>query len=328
PLRLAGRVPLMGVVTHHVDIPPDVAALAIELNVTRGAVRVMALPSHTLTRNYFRNVYPAMTRTLVNGRYHLVLPRPTAGVWSISLGNDRIRAERDPALVSADEAEYTVSLRLLNAELRLAEGRQGRVVTAATNRGHRLREPVLQRSPAVLRTHESNTLASGMPRLIPMDVPEGTTTLGLNLRSERSTELYLYDCTTGECFVHDFAMPAATEQQLVVRNPKVGRWVAAVNVAPFPAALTTFVLEEVMATAEPQQVSSKTGERPSGTRWSETVDPGVRPSHPPGTTPVLWLELIDLASEREEAEFPWEQRPEWKLLDRPVALGSAVYRFP
>jgi hypothetical protein len=159
-------------------------------------------------------------------------------------------------------------------------------------------------------------------------VPRDAATLSLQLRSERegtNAELYLYDCTTGECFSYNIGFPAAKAHTVVVRKPNAGRWVAAVNAAPFPTAAGAFALEEVVTTGRPVRHTS-TVARPPGARWQETIDNPTAPPAVAGKTPVLLLELLDAAAEREEVEHPWARTPRFKLRDRPVALGTAIYR--
>jgi hypothetical protein len=126
-------------------------------------------------------------------------------------------------------------------------------------------------------------------------------------------------------------MPAAKQQKLVVRHPKAGRWIAAVNAAPFPTSPVAFVLEELISTGVRRQTSTQHGPRPSGSKWTERVElprmPRVAAAEP-GKTPAVLAELIDLALERDEAEHSWElPGPRPKLVDRPVAIGSAIYRL-
>ena len=158
-------------------------------------------------------------------------------------------------------------------------------------------------------------------------MPRDAATLSLRLRSEQeltNTELYLYDCTTGECFSYDIGFPAARTHTLVVRKPNAGRWVAAVNAAPFPSASGSFVLDELVTTGTPVR-RAPAATRGLGKRWQETIEQVSVPEMP-GKTPVLLLELLDAAMERGEMEFPWSRTPRFRLRDRPVAIGTAVYR--
>jgi hypothetical protein len=165
--------------------------------------------------------------------------------------------------------------------------------------------------------------------MVDIEVPRDTATLSLELRSERdgtNTELYLYDCTTGECFSYTIGFPAARTHTMVVRKPNPGRWVAAVNAAPFPTAAGTFVLDELVTTGTPVRHTSAAARGP-GARWQETIENVIAPPAVQGKTPILLLELLDAAAERGEVDHPWSTAPTFvKLRDRPVALGTAIYR--
>jgi hypothetical protein len=166
-----------------------------------------------------------------------------------------------------------------------------------------------------------------LPNMLDIAVPPGAATLSVSLRGEgkqTDTELYLYDCSTGECFSYTFGFPAANTHTLVVRRPNAGRWVAAVNAAPFPAAGGAFVLDEVVGMGAPVRRAS-TGPRAPGARWRERIDDVPPLPAAPGKTPIVLIELRDAALERAESEQPWAKVPRFKLRDRPVALGTGIY---
>jgi hypothetical protein len=253
------------------------------------------------------------------------------GTWTISVTNDSPWHQSSGALVSAEEAEYAITVRLLGASLRPRDARGGAVAIDVENLSSTIGEPALEASVGTLSSHRADFLPTGLPNTFAIDVPRGAATLALQLRgatTSSSLEMYLYDCTTGECFSYSLAFPAAKTQRVVVRRPAAGRWVAAVNAAPFPTASGGFVLDEIITTGVPRRSSVPSRPRLPGTRWTETLTVGAGPPAEPGKTHVFVFELIDLAAERDEAARPWDDRPGVpKLRDRPVALGTAVYRF-
>ncbi len=135
-----------------------------------------------------------------------------------------------------------------------------------------------------------------------------------------------YDCTTGECFSYDIGFPAAKSQTFVVRKPNPGRWVAAINAAPFPTSTGGFVLDEVITAGVPvRHPSSKP--RARGETWRDVFHELPPSSGVQGGTPVVVFELLDEAAERAEAVAPWSTRPHFpQLRDRPVAIATAVHR--
>ena len=111
-----------------------------------------------------------------------------------------------------------------------------------------------------------------------------------------------------------------------VVKPNAGRWVAAVNAAPFPTAPGSFVLDELVTIGSPVRRASAVARGPRA-QWRDAVGEVTAPPPSPGRTPVVVVELIDVAAERAEVEHPWSTAPNYtKLRDRPIALARAVYR--
>ncbi len=334
-VRITGRLGPMRINSHYIHVPAGAGAISFDVDVIQGVVAPSILPAHGLFPGYYPHVHPGAGRYLGKGRHTVLIPNPEAGTWAIHLDNSSLhpRFPDDPTPADDRDAEYVVTMRILGAAVRPAASSAGSIAIEATNLGSAIREPVFMVSPATLKTHRATFNANGMPHGIEVSVPDNAAALSLQLRSEQpaatGVELYLYDCTTGECFAYDIAFPAAGAQSMVVRRPKAGRWVAAVNPAPFPTAGGAFVLEEIVATGTPRQYKSK-GPRVPGARWTETIEslnPAPAPAGP--EAPLLLIELIDAAAERDEAVQRWDPRPEvperMRLRDRPVALGSAIY---
>src|SRR5262249_52808663 len=151
-----------------------------------------------------------------------------------------------PTLVSTGDAEYAITVRLLRGSLDAGRVAGDTVSLDFRNRASALREPVLETSTATVVSHRARFLPSGLANEFEMAVPDAAKALVVRARSGDATEipieLYLYDCTSGECFSYDIAFPAARSQVLIVRKPRAGRWIAAVNAAPFPTADGDFAL--------------------------------------------------------------------------------------
>jgi hypothetical protein len=316
---------------HYVTLPEGVGVMSIEIEVLRGKVMTVVLESNGLIREYYGHVLPQAGRMLARGKYRVLVPWPAAGTWSITVVNDSAWREPDPALTSTEVATYTLSVQALSASLDLHEPRPGHVEVDVASRGAQLREPVLEMSTGTLRSHRASFLPSGLPNQFDIDVPVGSTTLALRLRGVRpgadAVELHLYDCTSGECFSYDFTVPAANEQTLEVRKPQPGRWVAAVNTAPFPTSPGGFVLDEIVTSDPERHAASRIGLRHPGNHWTETLDIAPPRAGRSDVTPVLLCELIDAAAERDAAAHPWENREGLtNFAERSVAIGMAVLR--
>jgi hypothetical protein len=329
-VRVAGTVGLMGQRTHYVHVPPGIGAIAFDLEVTRGAIQPTIVPSHGLFPGYYLHVHPMNVFFVNKGKYTMRLPNPEPGTWTFQVENSSKWSPMPGNSEPPDDgdAEYTVTMRLLESSIRTS-ATDGRVAADITNTGSAIAEPVLEVSPGYLTSHRGSFLPSGLPNAIDIQVPRDAATLSLQLHSEREgtkTELYLYDCTTGECFSYNIGFPAARTHTLVVRKPNAGRWVAAVNAAPFPTAAGTFVIDEVVTTGSPVRRTSAARLGQDG-RWQETFENIPASVAPPGKTPILLFELLDAAAERGEVDHPWSTAANYvKLRDRPVALGTAIYR--
>jgi hypothetical protein len=329
-LRVSGTVSLMRQGSHYVHVPDGTRAVAFELQVTRGVIRPTIIAAHGLHSGYYMHVHPNNLDFMGNGTYRVVLPDPAPGTWTfrVDTGSTWLDIPGNPVPGDDGDAEYTLTMRRLESSIRTTTMAGGKVVADVTNTGSTIAEPVLEISPAYLTSHHGSFLPTGLPNAIDIEVPHDAATLSLQLRSERegtNAELYLYDCTTGECFSYNIGFPAARTQTVVVRKPNAGRWVAAVNTAPFPTAAGAFVLDELVTTGTPVRRTSAEARGP-GARWQEAIDNATAPPAVAGQTPVLLLELLDAAAERGEAEHPWTRTPRFKLRDRPVALGTAIYR--
>jgi hypothetical protein len=227
-IRIAGEIPFMGKTAHYLHVPPQVATLHVEVEIVRGSVSITPIPANTLVPPINPRVFPQMSGTLAKGKHVVLLPRPVAGTWTFDLANVSAVRERDQALVTSGEAEYALTVRLL--------------------RGAGPAEPEARRSPRTLASSRGRTRDDGLPTMFDIVVPTGTATLQLDLSSAAGAglELYMYDCTSGECFFHDCTIPFSNEQRLLVQAPRAGKWVAAVNAAPFPAMAADFTIVQTL----------------------------------------------------------------------------------
>jgi hypothetical protein len=197
------------------------------------------------------------------------------------------------------------------------------------NRASAIEQTAIDVSPGIARKIAASTTANGLPNQFDIQVPDAAATLALHLQGstgDATLELHLYNCTSGECFSYDFTVPAAREQSMVIRNPQPGRWIAAVNSAPFPTARTPFVLDEIVAGAAHRQASAPV-RRLAGARWTESVPLPRDRWQQADAAPIVMLELIDVAAEREGRSHPWENRNGLtNFAERPGAVARTILR--
>lgn len=328
-IRMTGTVGLMRQRAHYFRVPAGVRALAFDLQVIRGVIRPTVIAAHGLHSGYYMHVHPNNLEFMGPGTYRLVLPNPQPGTWTLRIDTGSTYFSIPGSGVKGDDgdAEYRFIVAPLQATIDTSTQPDGTIAIEIANVRGAVAEPTLLISPARLTSHRRSFNPSGLPNVIDIDVPAETATLSLQLRAGAGAtgELHLYDCSTGECFSYDIGFPAAGAHTLVVRKPNAGRWVAAVNAAPFPAAPGSFVLDEIVTTGPPVGRASA-GARGIGNRWRETLPDVELPDAVAGKTSVLLIELLDAALERGQIDRPWTRTPRFTLRDRPVAIGSGIYR--
>jgi hypothetical protein len=327
-LRIEDTVGLMRTATHYFEVPGDVMAMSVELEVKRGAVRASLLASHSLQAAYYAQVFPVGASTLAKGTYRALIPYPSPGAWALTMANVSAWRERDLARVSTEPADYVITCRLLRASLSVTKIGDAVLDVEMDNAGSELREPILETSLGTLKTHRGTFLANGLPNQFVIDVPTGAARLALHVRdadpSSQSLELYLYDCTTGECFSYTFTLPAAHDHSVIVRQPKPGRWIAAVNRAPFPAGPGGFVLDEVLTFDVTRRRPATDRPRPPHAHWTERAGIPTGSDHTEHMR-ILLLELIDAALDRETSERPWDDHPLLPKLTHRAAAGFSIH---
>jgi hypothetical protein len=304
-----------------------VTALTIDLDVVRGTAFAAVLPGHTMSAAHTSDRYPIFGRIFPPGRYTLVMARPAPGPWTIDVGNVSAGWQQTkPALVSTVPLDYAVTVRLFASRVKAVQAGADAVEVAIENRGAALREPVIEASEGRLESSQRTFLPDGRPSVAEIDVPPEATALHVRARSSdpdaSAIELHLYECTTGECFSHDFTLPAAVATAITVRRPRAGRWVAAINPAPFPAARGGFVLETVVAKKVVSRVSLDDVVR--ATEAKPISVPFARRALSSDVN-ALVIELVDRAVQRDEDVNRWETRanmPDFR--QRPAAIGTAI----
>jgi subtilisin family serine protease len=331
--RFEGRLALLRSTSHFWRVPANTAALSLELTVTRGSIQTGLVASHGLSMHLF-DKYPSVSvqRTLSPGTYHFVLPDPAAGTWSLYVANRSAVREDKTEKVSTEDAEYALSVRAYDTSMKL-EATGTRQALVLSNHGVQLSDPVIKQSWGRLSSHRVGTRSDGLLKPIEIEVPENSSALVLRARSEErggnrahrnGVDLYLYDCTSGECFLHDMGIPIANEQHVTVRMPHVGRWVAMVNGSPsFPS--TEGASLDVLVIAN--QGSEVTNLGSSLTSSEERlVQTYAHDEAKPFEDAVCVYEIFDRALERAETFEPWVSKQDLARLSstRPVALGILV----
>lgn len=322
-LQLDGQVPLMQSDDHYISVPAGVAALKVEIEVRKGV-----LSARMRTINPSSNtddLRPLQYVQLQPGKYTWVVAAPVAGTWDLGLTNDSGWREKDVSRVSTDEAQYSLAFTALTGSIEGAVN-GGQLSIQARRDASRIESPAVDVYSATRDRHTGRLAANGLPTLIPVDVPEDAGVLRLRATADSGgseIEMFLYDCTTGQCFWHSYAGLAAAEQLITVRKPKAGQWKVAVNAAPAAAGAGGFVLEQIVGDkATRAQLSADEH------AWRTSIASAVSVAKNDYER-VLYLELVDEALQNAETQrilalAPEDAPPEKKLPAKPVALASTV----
>jgi len=315
--RFEGSVALLHVANAFWKVTPDTAAISVELKIKRGNLRAIIQPS---VDSQYPHKFPAsLRRTLTPGAYHFQLPEPSPGIWSLNLANDSAFREENRELISTGAADYEVIVRQLDVSLTVSSS------LLIRNNGAELAEPQVKESWGRVTTTKSRFSSNGLAKPIEIEVPGNSSALIVNGEmlgdKTEGLDLYLYDCTTGECFSHDFALPSAHNQQLIVRNPYAGRWIAMVGTPSFLAS-GSFQIETITVAAQGSRTTSLEGSlKPEKTR-SISLDPLGTPPTPDA---VRVYELFDESLQRDLVHYPWLKKEDLqKLIGLPPALGMAI----
>jgi hypothetical protein len=325
-----GTVPLMQGQSNFWYVPRQTAALHFYLSVTRGAVRISIQPPLGIWTD---NRMPSLsgTFTFTKGTHHFDFPNPSAGTWSLVVRNDTAWIEKDQKLVSTDDAEYSLKIRSLDASLATDKIKGTNLLIV--NNADKLTDPVVRTSWGKLTEYKAAFSRNGIGKQFDINVAAGSSALivdakvmtkaGAQPASIQGLDLYLYECTTGQCFLSDLALPAADQQRLIVRNPPPGRWVAMVGSPRFPS-VGFFAISGVVVSEKGSKSVPLRGALASGEKRTLPIDNG---EHKPFPEAVRVYELFD-----EDLERSGSENPAGKTLDlskfplRHAALAIAVDR--
>ncbi|MBL8271511.1 MAG: hypothetical protein JNL55_34250 [Steroidobacter sp.] len=320
-LRLDGRVPLMQSDDHYIAVPAGVAALKVEIEVRKGVLsaRMRSMDPSSNTED----LRPFQFVQLQPGKYTWLVAAPVAGTWDLGLANDSGWREKDVSRVSTDEAQYSLAFTALTGSIDgVVSG--GQVSIQARRDATRIESPAVDVYSAKRDRHIGHLAANGLPTLLTVDVPEDAGVLRLRATSDPGAseiEMFLYDCTTGQCFLYSYGGLAQAEQIITVRKPKAGQWKVAVNAAPIATGVGGFVLEQIVGDkAKRAQLSG------DDIAWKANI---ASPAASGDAERVLYVELVDVALENAETQrilalASADAPPEKKLPAKPVALATTV----
>jgi len=339
-VNLAKTIPWPRSGSFFVEVPPGTTMLRLDLGVKSGRLRLRVQdPTWTefLTwTSYFQPDLVPQVGFFPLGpgrRGTLLVPHPQPGVWEISLEPG---AERDPG----DSLQYHVPAQVeLHASVGGADtaapvmagsGGAGSSIAASwTNQFAALDRGATHGALGTLRTRSGEVDSTLPGPLYEVEVDSGSTTLRVQVTPADTTadlDLYLYDCSSGTCYLWDLDRSIRATKSHVVRAPHPGTWKVLIDPARVPGGKTRFTYTEIL-THPKYGTATAVGapaRREVGEGWTDSVR--VERAHtsvPDSTRLVAVLDLVDEGAEAAEQAHPFAVFA--GVPYRPVVVGSTLH---
>lgn len=186
-------------------VPAKTPSLNVRMTVSTGNARMLLMrPSgdspYELTTY---SIDPCPYRT--GGSCSQAVVKPEAGVWQVIVENKNTRG--DSRFAVPNQTSFTVTAELLrNSDL--------------TNKSS--------------ADFTSRFIVNGPhPWIYDLDIKPGTKNLVSSIddvsQSAADLDLYLFDCTTGQCVLKDFSQRDNSEERVEVQEPSAGKWKVVVD---------------------------------------------------------------------------------------------------
>ena len=295
-----------------VNVPRGTAVLRVEMRVHAGRLDLLQEDPATLDnlewQTYFKGYrYPfSYYLRLTPGQSGVeLIPQPLAGVWELTAS-----PVADPTF-GGDSAQYRVP-----GEVELIVSALGGTGTgpadtlAFVNRLAPLAGATTVAELGARRVVTGTVDSSTAGPTYDIAVDSGTTSLRVAVQptsdSLADLNLYLFDCTTGSCFLWDVDFVHGTRAELLVRTPRPGKWKAVIDPARVQGGTTGFTYTEVMTHPSYGTVTIDTTAtvRPTGARWIERPTVRAAAAVPTGRELVLVADVVDRRSEADETAHP------------------------
>ena len=334
-----GTVGLESYRPYFVEVPENTSALRVELQVVRGSVRMHYQdpgPLHWSERmTSYPYLVPVMDREVhPAGSWSHMFARPMSGVWEFNLENSDIE--------SADQAEFRLKVTALNVGIELAEststfGDSDLLLHARfSNLYGSLLGVVAKGELGTIFSTESSLADSGDPRIFEIHVPPRSLNLMAEIevprREKDDIDLYLYDCSSGHCYLWDIAMFGGPKRTILARKPKPGLWKALVCAERPIGRDTSFSYRDVIthSTLGRAADGTKLVGRRIGEQWTETLRPESPSASVASRHRVAWIEVVDERAEEQERKHSLfeEDNPKGGPWNKPASVGLRIFSIP
>jgi hypothetical protein len=263
--------------SYYFNVPAESSALTVTLNLTSGNARLLLVrPSgepHYRLATY--SAEPCKYQT--GGSCSLVAVNPEPGVWQAVVENKNARDES--RFAPQNRATFTMSASLLRVRMTKKQfdvdarnGVDGKISVEFTNHGAAFTGGVM--------TSLLGTAFTARPALTPMwvrdiDVPVGTQNLRSVISSDSSGDLdvYLFDCSTGQCVLKDFSQHEGSEEDVEFEQPSPGKWKVVIDPFLPPTDSSGFEYADLLTNAAFGEIAAVDAARlrVRDSTWTEVV---------------------------------------------------------
>jgi hypothetical protein len=286
-IRRTVRTPWPNAHSMFVRVPEGTAAMRVNMRVIRGKIGLRAEDGGAGSKLHNDPNTSAYISAGKSGEH--VMREPAAGVWELCF-----RPEDRPTI--GDSAQYQipgeveVTVTMLGAEAHATE------VGAVTFQKHLVAPQsthIVAEAGARRIASETIDTANG-PIIRPLTIASGTTSLRVQVAAADTTsslDLYLYDCTTGTCYLSDMVRNANASSGIVVRTPAVGTWKVVVDPARIVGGRGSYAYTEVVTGVQ----FGRATVTPDGSGWSAriAIDSAADVTTLAGRESVVVAELIE-----------------------------------
>jgi subtilisin family serine protease len=249
------------------------------------------------------------------GSFVFSFPAPMAGTWGVSASRHTMPPAPAARPSGSDHGSsymlrvehYRVSAELCAPQTTASKDTKDALAVRFTNHLTPLVSNTARTIAGTAARHAGSYEKDGLSQVFDLQVPEGSAMLDVEAKSAASAEafmLYLFDCTTGHCLMHEQLMPALNEHRTFVRQPRPGAWKVVLARAPNtpPNARFTFSAFIADPAARWNEVGSSES-RSSGESWQVQL-PVSWTNTSASPDDAIYLELVDTATEAAERRNP------------------------
>ena len=217
--------------SYFVYVPPGTPALRVDLRISEGNVRpILGRPNGTFYYPLARDsMTVGFTRYQKEGSWSRVVTNPDPGVWQIAI--DNCANEKPPG---SGKASFAVTASLLGIVMQGTDSSSDLstdlsppvAIRYANSHGSFIGE-IADTGLASVFAAEIN-FSGDEPKEFEIDVAPGATRVGAGIDAREETsgdvDLYLFDCTAGDCTLKDFSAGSGSSEQVGIDSPAAGKW--------------------------------------------------------------------------------------------------------